>query len=92
MAEEKVAREAEGKALDIPRALINYTLKIIVFFISLLSVATFPIALPVFQPPLVYLFIYFCVCPPPCQHHMVADQIMSNILPLQVFAICSFQM
>lgn len=26
-----------------------------------------------------------------CLHHMAADQMMSNILPLQVFAICSFQ-
>lgn len=74
------------------KPLINYTLKIIIFLICLRSLVTFPIVLPVFLSALVYLFIYFCVYPPPCLHHMVADQIMSNILPLQVFAICSFQM
>ena len=62
----------------------------------MLSPAGFPIVLLSSLSALVYLFIYFCVSPPPpsppCLHHMVADQIMSNILPLQVFAICSFQM
>lgn len=36
-------------------------------------------------------FSLFLFTAPPCLHHMAADQIMSNILPLQVFAICSFQ-
>lgn len=74
------------------------TLKIIIFLSCL---PTFP---HVFLHFMLLLFTYLsvfvcecvvCVCvftPPPCLHHMVADQIMSNILPLQVFAICSFQM
>lgn len=44
------------------KPLINYTLKIIIFLICLLSLATFPIV-AVSQSPLVYLFIYFCVYP-----------------------------
>lgn len=52
------------------------------------SVATF-LLLPAF--PFIYRFSLFLFTAPPCLHHMAADQIMSNILPSQVFAICSFQ-
>lgn len=82
-----------GGALDIPSRkatpLINYTRKIIIFFNCLLSVATFPNALPLaFRTPFVYSFVYFCVCPPPpsCLHHMVARS--NNV---KHFALASFR-
>lgn len=73
MAEEKlpgreVSQRDQGEStwhtLLQAKPLINYTLKIIIFLICLLSVATFPIVLPVFLSALVYLFIYFLCLPP----------------------------
>lgn len=49
---------------------------------------TFPFVLLVFLLLFTYLSILCVSIPPslpPCLHHMVADQIMSNILPLQSF-------
>ena len=65
------------------KPLINYDLKIITFLICF---ATFPIVLPAIFFLLLFTYLSLFVFTAPSRlHHMAADQIMSNILPLQVF-------
>lgn len=59
------------------------------YFLDLFCSMPRLLLLPTFS--FLYLLPLFLFTAPSFLHHMVADQIMSNILPLQVFAICSFQ-